>query len=157
MPVILPPSPIQIPPGNQSVFLAGSIEMGQATNWQNIVIEQIDQPQVTILNPRRTAWDASWEQSIQNAKFAEQVNWELDGLERADIIALYLDPATKAPVSMLEFGLHAHSGKLIVCCPEGFWRKGNIDIVCQRYSIAQVASLPELIDKIRSRLAVFTF
>ena len=156
MPVILPPAPIQIPQGNPSVFLAGSIEMGTATDWQSIVIEQIDQPQVTILNPRRTAWDASWEQSIANPDFAEQVNWELAGLERADVIAMYLDPATKAPVSLLELGLYASSGKLIVCCPDGFWRKGNVDIVCQRYSIAQVASLQELIDKIRSRLAVFT-
>ena len=22
--------------------------------------------------------------------------------------------------------------EVIVCCPEGFWRKGNVDIICER-------------------------
>lgn len=45
---------------------------------------------------------------------------------------------------MLELGLFAQYGsKLIVCCPDGFYRKGNIDIVCERYKITQVPSLKE--------------
>ncbi len=152
MPVLLPPEPIHIPDGNQAVFLAGSIEMGTATDWQNQVIEKIDRPGVTILNPRRTAWDASWEQRVTNPVFAQQVNWELEGLERADLIAMYFDPATKSPVTMLELGLHARSGKLVVCCSEGFWRKGNIDVVCQQYAIAQVADLNALIQAIQTKL-----
>ena len=67
---------------------------------------------------------------------------------------MYLDPATKSPVSLLELGLHARSGKLIVCCPEGFWRKGNVDIVCQHHGVPQVADLAELEAEIRKRLGV---
>jgi hypothetical protein len=34
--------------------------------------------------------------------------------------------------------------KAIVCCPEGYWRKGNVDVICQRYGITQVESLYDL-------------
>ena len=119
------------------IFLAGSIDMGSAIDWQD----------VTILNPRRDDWDSSWEQTIEHPQFREQVEWELKGLERADKILMYFAPGTKAPITLLEMGLFArsHPDKLIVCCPEGFWRKGNVDIVCKMYGVRQVDTLDELI------------
>ena len=62
-------------------------------------------------------------------------------MEDATHIVMYFDPTTKSPISLLELGLHASSGKLTVCCPEGFWRKGNVDIVCKRYGVPMVKSL----------------
>lgn len=56
-------------------------------------------------------------------------------LKIADIIFLYFSPETKSPISLNELGLHADSGKLIVCCPDGFWRKGNVEITCARHGI----------------------
>jgi hypothetical protein len=50
-----------------------------------------------------------------------------------DVIYMYLDPATKSPISLLEMGIYCQTDKLIVCCPEGFYRKGNVDITCERY------------------------
>ena len=84
--VLRPPAPLDLT-GRRSVFLAGSIEMGLAGDWQ------------------------------------------------AEVIAAL-----------------AESGKQVVCCPEGYWRKGNIEVVCARYRIPLVESLPELIEQIRSRL-----
>jgi hypothetical protein len=63
---------------------------------------------------------------------------------------MYFDPTTKSPISLLELGLHARTGKLIVCCPEPFWRKGNVDIVCKSYDITQVENIEEVIEKIKS-------
>jgi|HubBroStandDraft_2_1064218.scaffolds.fasta_scaffold608039_2 nucleoside 2-deoxyribosyltransferase len=134
-----------------SVFLAGSIEMGTAQEWQQKVVDSLVDTTITIFNPRRDDWDSSWEQTIENKEFNEQVTWELKGLEQADIVAVYFDPDTKSPVTMLELGLYARSGKLVVCCPQGFNRKGNIDIVCQRYGIEQVESLDELVASIKDR------
>ncbi len=127
-----------------SVFLAGSIEQDTAEKWQEALIRRLADDEITILNPRRKAWDASWDQSIRHEEFRKQVEWELSAMERADVIAMYFDPNTKAPVTLLELGLFAASRKLIVCCPEGFWRKGNVDIVCEKYGIRQVASLEAL-------------
>ena len=146
MKVIKPPNAFQVE--GVSIFLAGSIEMGKAENWQQKVERLLADEIVTIFNPRRDDWDNSWIQSIDNPNFKEQVVWELGALDLADIIAMYFDPSTISPISLLELGLFADSGKLIVCCPEGFWRKGNVDIVCERYNIEQVPNLGDLVASI---------
>ncbi len=68
----------------------------------------------------------------------------MDHLGKADVIALYLAPGTQSPISLMELGLHANGGKLVVCCPDGFWRKGNVQIVCARWGIPLVESMEEL-------------
>jgi hypothetical protein len=128
-------------PNFESVFLAGSIEMGTAENWQLKVVSELSSKEVVIYNPRRTDWDSSWKQEYENPQFYQQVNWELDSLEIADFILLYLVPDTMSPISLLELGIHAQSKKLYVVCPDGFWRKGNVDIVCGTYDIPLFNSL----------------
>ena len=128
------------------IFLAGSIEMGKAEQWQQQVVDAMAHvDNLVILNPRRDDWDSSWEQRAANAQFFEQVNWELDMLDAADIIVMYFAPETMSPVSLLELGLYAKSGKLKVCCPSGFWRRGNVEVVCQRYSVPLFDDLAELL------------
>lgn len=120
---------------NKTVFLAGSIEMGIADNWQDNLSNFFTDNGWDVFNPRREDWDSSWVQKFENAQFYQQVNWELNALEQCDLIVMYFDPNTKSPISLLELGLFANSGKLHVICPEGFWRKGNVEIVCNRYDI----------------------
>ena len=126
------------------VFLAGSIEMGAARPWQDDAVAAFADRDVTVLNPRRDAWDSSWEQSAENPTFREQVAWELDGLERADLILFYFDPTTKSPISLLELGI-AKDRRVLVCCPDGYWRKGNVDVVCERFGIATFGDLDALL------------
>lgn len=134
-----------------TIFLAGSIEMGKAENWQDKVKQLLKDEDVIIFNPRRDDWDSIWVQSIDNDKFREQVEWELRAMEHADKILMYFDPDTKSPISLLELGLFADSGKLIVVCPKGFWRKGNVDIVCRRYEIKQVKTIEEAIKNLTNK------
>lgn len=150
MQLITAPEPLIIQ--HSSIFLAGSIEQGKAMPWQDKIVQELTNFPCTLLNPRRKEWDASWIQSIDNPMFKEQVDWELTALEKAAIIVVYFDPATKAPITLLELGLYAQSGKLLVCCPNGYWRKGNVDIVCQRYGIPQLANLDTLIEKLKTHL-----
>ena len=125
--------------------------MGLAEQWQERIVKAIsDVSGLVILNPRRDDWDASWEQRASNPQFSEQVNWELDMLDAADIVVMYLAPGTKAPISLLELGLCARTGKLRVCCPEGFWRRGNVEMVCERYQIPLSATLDDLIAELRT-------
>jgi hypothetical protein len=146
--VLKPPTPLPTSLLQPSVFLAGSIEMGRAALWQDAVADALRDQPLVILNPRRDDWDASWKQSVTNPQFVGQVTWELDAQERADLIAMYFAPETYAPITLLELGLFAASGKLLVCCPPGYWRKGNVDVVCARYSIPQLPTLTELCDAI---------
>ena len=138
--------------GARSVFLAGSIEMGTATDWQAEVSQALESEDITILNPRRDHWDASLPQTIENETFRQQVEWELEAQERAAMIAMYFAPDTKAPITLLELGLFARSGKLCVCCPDGYWRKGNVEVVCKQYGIPMAETLEALIGEIRAKL-----
>jgi len=134
------------------VFLAGSIDMGKAEDWQSKVTKALEDVDCVILNPRRDDWDSSWEQAISNPEFFEQVTWELDGMDRADVVALCLTKDSKAPISLLEMGLHAADGKLVVFCPDGFWRKGNVDIVCARHGIPVYEDFDKFIAAVKERI-----
>jgi hypothetical protein len=138
--------------GKVSLFLAGSIEQGKAEPWQSRLVESLaDMDLLLILNPRRSDWDASWTQSKDDPQFRGQVVWELAAQETADVIAMYFDPATKSPITLLELGLFAEKN-IVVFCPEGFYRKGNVDIVCERYDVAQADSWDDFVAKVRQAL-----
>lgn len=147
-------SPQPVPADDRlKVFLAGSIDMGGTTDWQAQLAHELADEGVVLLNPRREDWNPAWKPVAEEPEFRRQVEWELTALQRADVIAMYLAPGSQAPVSLLELGLHAGSGKVLLACPDGFWRKGNVDIVAQRYGIARYDSLPALAQAVRERLA----
>lgn len=132
------------------VFLAGSIEMGKAIDWQNQISKELESiaPSVWVCNPRRENWDSSWEQSIHNPLFKEQVDWELDHLDQSDLAVFYFQPDTLSPITLMELGHRLGSQSLrqktLVACPDGFWRKGNIEVICHRYGMKVLSSLEEL-------------
>jgi hypothetical protein len=143
------PTKLNLDAATPSLFLAGSIEMGASMDWQSRVANALEDLDVVILNPRRDAWDSSWEQ-FDNPQFREQITWELAAQQRASRILMYFAPETRAAITLLELGLFARSCKLVVCCPKGFWRKGNVDVVCARYGVPQVDELDALIERGRA-------
>jgi len=122
-----------------TIFLGGSIELGLAKPWQQELTSKLSECNfdIRILNPRRDDFDVSQEQSINNPYFKEQVNWELDGLDRADLIVMYLQPDTLSPISMMEIGIYINTldwnKQMVICVPDGFWRRGNIEVLVDRY------------------------
>jgi len=148
-----PPIYPNIDGGEPALFLAGSIDMGSAVDWQKEVIDALSDLKGTIYNPRRDDWDPSWDQDISNEPFRKQVEWELDHLQWASIICFYFDPNGPAPITLLELGLSAKASyfgtHVVVCCPKGYWRRGNVAIVCQRHGIDFVETLDEMIANIR--------
>ena len=151
--VITAPEPLPAKFERPAVFLAGSIDDGATENWQKKLAAALEREDVVVLNPRRDSWRESVKQEAGEAAFREQVEWELNGLERADIVAMYLAPESRAPISLMELGLHARSGRLIVACPDGFWRKGNVELVCARYGVPLVGSLEQLVEAVRGKMA----
>ena len=70
-------------------------------------------------------------------------------LDQADLIVMYLQPLTISPVSLIELGIFSSTvpkPNMVVCCPEGFHRKGNVDIVCEWTGIPSVETFKDLID-----------
>lgn len=135
-----------------AVFLAGSIEMNEASQWQQALMKMLP-TDWEFLNPRRDDWDETWIQDPPSPAFREQVLWEIEMLHYADVIPMYFDPYTKSSITLLEFGKHVRSGKLIVCCPPGFWRRGNLIVECEREGIPVLKTLPELADALKTRLS----
>ena len=148
-PPVALPQRFEIP----TVFLAGSIESDRAERWQDRLQQELADLDVLILNPRRDEWDESWRQEADNAQFREQVEWELDGQERCDFVVFYFSPGTRSPITLLELGLATGRRRAIVFCPEGFWRKGNVDLVCLRYGIDKVDSWSDFVKAIREAVS----
>lgn len=114
-----------------TIFLAGTIEMGAGIKWHRQVAEQIyhvlsakikdntKMPELEFYNPRRTK-DFTPEMEIP------QIKWEQERLARADYIFMYIQPNSKSPISLLEFGEFIKSGKLYVYCEPTFYRYHNL-------------------------------
>jgi hypothetical protein len=146
-------APEFFPAMGKNVFLAGSIEMGVAEQWQERLAKMLTDVDCTLLNPRRDDWDASWVQSIDNPQFKEQVEWELRGLDSSVIVVFYFDPNTKSPITLMELGyISNYPCEVVVCCPEGFWRKGNVDILCEHTGMDTANSLEEVAEFVRKIL-----
>lgn len=150
MKVIKPPSSAKT--DKFSVFLAGSIEMGKAEDWQTQVAKATGEFDVVLFNPRREDWDNSWKQTVDDANFLGQVSWEYDQLEQCKLIFLYFDPKTKAPISLLELGLFAGKKKIILCCPDGFYRKGNVEFIANKFKIKLHNDLDSAIKALKKEL-----
>jgi len=149
MRVIQAPQPLLLKPQERAAFLAGSIDMGESVNWQSQLVAMLAQHHGTLLNPRRDRWEANRSSEASNPVFREQVEWELTAMEAAGLIAFYFAPASQAPITLLELGLAARARKAVVCCPEGYWRRGNVAVVCERYGVPMVESLDDLAQAIR--------
>lgn len=132
-----------------TVFLAGSIEGDTAEQWQTKVANELTNTDMVLVNPRRDDWDSSWKTTKNSPQFREQVLWEQEALNACDAIALYFDKDTKSPISLMELGLFAATGKIVMYCPDGFWKKGNVDIVAELYGIPQAADWGEFVTLIR--------
>ncbi|KAK8045435.1 hypothetical protein PG993_005459 [Apiospora rasikravindrae] len=152
------PDPASIHP--RTIFLAGTTT---ATNdgsgdWRDALCTALSAHPITFYNPLRSDWDASWRNDAVCAPFREQTQWELDRQTRADLVVVYLGPHTDAPVSLLELGLVAglaaaatattngdqENGKkkvtkqVLVCAHEGYKKRGNVQLLCQKFGIEMV-------------------
>jgi len=138
-------------PGVPVVFLAGSIDEGRAEAWQDRAIEALADLDVIVLNPRRERWNPELRQDVDEPEFAAQVDWELDGIEDADVVLFHFSPGGQAPITLLEIGYAVASSKrIVVSCPEGYWRRGNVQVLCRRSSIPVQADLESAVTIMRT-------
>jgi hypothetical protein len=140
--VITAPESIHVP--GFKVFLAGAIDMGSAQNWQDEIIRALDRHDaITLLNPRREKFDES--------TLDEQIYWELEALEAADLILMWFPQDAKAPVAMFETGLYLKSGKLLLGVEPGFYRRRNLEITSERYGVSMWSNLQDIVAEVIAR------
>ncbi|PCJ96647.1 MAG: hypothetical protein COA52_01190 [Hyphomicrobiales bacterium] len=114
-----------------SVFLGGSIDNGTVVDWQDKLANQLNEENFSILNPRRKDWDPD----AGAKELSDQIMWEMDAQNKADIILYNFLKDSKSPITLLELGLFAKSGKVIVVCPKKFYRYDNVKFICDMFKI----------------------
>lgn len=129
--------------GHTRIFLAGTIDNGDSADWQHALAERFGtmQGRYILYNPRRSDWKGTPDE------FEFQVRWELDHLEKADIIIMNILGTSKSPVTLLEMGIHIRSGKLLVACEPDYYRYGNVRITCEKYGVPLYDSLDRLMEE----------
>lgn len=131
-----------------AIFLAGSIDNGVAPDWQKEVLDALRDQNVMLMNPRRKDWDPN----AGDDEVELQVNWELDAMEFANYIIMYLAEGSKAPISLLELGLEAKSERILVAAHPTYYRRVNVRVVCERNNIPLFETLEELIEAISEKI-----
>lgn len=128
--------------GFTKIFMAGTIDMGNSRDWQKELYETFSSMdgRYILFNPRQENWDAS-----RPGEMDYQVRWELDHLEQADMIVMYILGTSKSPISLLEMGLHARGGKMHVICEKDFYRYDNVRITCDWYGVPMYETLDEFL------------
>ena len=131
------------------IFLAGTIDMGKSEDWQKNTCEwfrQKESGKYMLFNPRRGKG-----LSGEMSDFEHQVNWELEHLEKADLIIMNILGNSKSPISLLEMGLYMKSGKLHVICEPDYYRYDNVRITCERYGVPLYHSLDDYLKVFKER------
>ena len=128
--------------GFTKIFMAGTIDMGNSRDWQKELYEIFSSMdgRYILFNPRQEHWDAT-----RSGEMDYQVRWELDHLEQADMIVMYILGTSKSPISLLEMGLHARGGKMHVICEKDFYRYDNVRITCDWYGVPMYETLDEFL------------
>lgn len=118
-------------PRTKTVFLAGTIDNGDSSNWQEDLIKNCQDLNITFFNPRRKEWAPN----PTREEMEYQIKWEQQHLDMADLIIMCLLDNSKSPISLLELGLYAQSKKIIVFCNSAFYRWDNVRLTCEKYEI----------------------
>lgn len=141
--------------GIKSVFLAGTTTAVDNVDWREKLSASLSEHPITIFNPNRPDWDSTWREDITFAPYREQVLWELDKQVKADLVVVYFHPATVAPISLLEFGLSAQiPDKVIAIAPKGYSKRGNVQIVCQKFGVEFLDNIDKLHEIILNKLSL---
>ncbi|KAF5002368.1 hypothetical protein FGRMN_380 [Fusarium graminum] len=152
--VITAPQTLKLPEsieGNKKtpcIFLAGITTNTGEPDWRETLISALSLRRVTIFNPARPDWDETWKESFLDKRWEEQVWWELDMQEAADIVVFFFHKSTAAPISLLELGLAIKNKKVIVCAQTGYSKRGNVEAVCKRFGAKLVTTEDELLQTV---------
>ncbi|KAL7897381.1 hypothetical protein HDV63DRAFT_368218 [Trichoderma sp. SZMC 28014] len=137
----------------KSIFLAGPTNPTGEADWRETLTAALIDLPIVIYNPKRTDWDSTWKEDFSDSRWAEQVEWELEMQEKADIVVVFFHKATQAPITLLELGLCVRSGKAIVCAQEEYSKRGNVEAVCRRYGAKFVDSEDAMRERLKQLIA----
>lgn len=147
--IITPPS-LYLPLSGPKIFLAGSIDNGNARDWQKEAINYIQKSwkdtNITIYSPRRRT--RKYKESMEY----EQHAWSITMLESADFILLNLaGGGGVSPVSLLELGIYIHDPKLFLTIEDNYPKKYVVEVHYNFFAENQIyKDMKQAIDTIKN-------
>ncbi len=144
----------------QTLFMGGAIDMGRAEPWQERLTQALTQTlpkqvqeQWLLLNPRRPDWNSAWAQDDNpSSPFAQQVQWELDAQDKADLLLYYFAANSAAPITLLEFGLYAPKKPLVFVSPH-YTRAGNVKITARHLGLPTYSDDAALLQALAAKMS----
>jgi hypothetical protein len=106
------------------LFLAGGIS--GCPDWQSEAVAMLrDTPGLTVLDPRRAAFDHT-----DPAVATEQITWEHTHLHRADVVLFWFAAGGSVqPITLYELGVHVTRGiPLAVGADPGYPRRLDVEV-----------------------------
>ena len=114
--------------GKQSIFLAGSMDFNSESNWRKRVINEFNKD-YNFFDPTITNHD-----TLTNSQMEKHIQWELAALELSDKVLLNFLSVSESPISLIELGMYVKTTKLIVVCPDKFYKSRYIKTLCATYA-----------------------
>lgn len=133
------------------IFLAGSIDNGNAEDWQSNMLNKINQFPVIVFNPRRENFPKN-----DNKELEKQVLWEMEHLSKSDCIIFYFANNTISPISLLELGAFTNKKQVFVFADD-YFRKDNVRIFCEYKKISFFNNEEKMIKAIHEHLKLKTY
>ncbi|KAF3767507.1 hypothetical protein M406DRAFT_252710 [Cryphonectria parasitica EP155] len=153
--IITPNTPSQTPLHPTTIFLAGPTEFPWRQDFlahlKSRLLDHDDLPPdpITIYNPFQEKWDKTWKEDYHHDdRFRAQTDWEMDRIDSSSHVVVFFVAESKAPVSLLELGLCVRSGRAVVGCEGGFWKRGNVQAACQRLDVPLEDTLEGLVGRV---------
>lgn len=109
-----------------------------AGDLQRTVLDELENADVTVF--------------IGTGKEPELDQWRLDLMESATVIGIWIDSQGPNEDAMLELGLAATTGKLIVGCPRRSGQRALVEPICTRYGIPLVEDVKVFAIALREEL-----
>lgn len=111
----------------RSIFLAGSMDHKQEGSWRDTISAEFGA--YSIFDPTNNNHD-----HLNTKEMKRHINWELDALQLSDMILLNFLPNAQSPISLVELGMYIRSNKLIVICPQEFYKSNYVHTLCKKYN-----------------------
>ncbi|ODA76864.1 hypothetical protein RJ55_07380 [Drechmeria coniospora] len=131
-------APATVPDANPARpiwFLAGTTAKTNDGDWRERSVELLKGYDLDLYNPTRNDWGPDWKNSLSDANFRTQVNWEHRNMERAETIVVFLHRQTRAEISLMELGLHTKdaSKTILVYADPEYALRGNVEALAENY------------------------
>jgi len=137
----------QLPPNTIKVFLAGCME----PQWRNQFIKDLSSQNIVLIDPTNEDYKT---QSFDDYK--AHCYWELDMQNLSDIIVVWLDENSVAPISLFEIGISCGKGqagdKVVLGVDKKYPKRKDL-LVRWSYFFNKVAETPdELFEDLNERI-----